>query len=109
METQEVFSNEKISVLNNEKIKLENIINACIIKFGDIKYAIISEVGIVAGYDVPNTIGSNNNGGNINYTEIKCGQIMSFLCTLDPLQDHPESVTWNCAIAESKAYPPMVA
>ena len=100
---------EAVMPVSLSALDVENIINACIIKYGDIKYAMISEVGIVSGYDVPNTVGSDNNGGTVNYTEIKCGQILSFLCTLDPLQDHPDGVTWNCAIAESKPYPPRIA
>ena len=87
---------------------IDSIIAACIIKYGSIQYATISEVAIVSGYDVTDFIGPDNNGGSITYSEIRCAQVMSFISTLNPLQVHPGEITYNAAVAESNPYPPRM-
>ena len=91
-------------ILNQTDI--DNIIGACTIKYGDSRYATISEVAIVGGYDKPNSSGSDNNGGTILYTEVQCAQVMAFINVLESLQQHPQQITFNFAASESAPYPP---
>lgn len=72
----------KISVQSPLSITLTNaeireIINACEILFGDARYAIISEIALVSGYD--KVLEVNTGGVPISYTELICAQCCNFL------------------------------
>jgi hypothetical protein len=60
---------------------IQNIIDACIIKFGDAAYAKISEIMTVSGYDEPNT-----SDDGITYTELRCAEITTISNTAYELQ-----------------------
>ena len=83
---------------------IDNIIAACITKFGDIRYAVISELGIVGGFD--KTITSTLGGISATYAEIQAAQIMVFIGSLQSLEQKPTSVTFNYALSSSSPLPP---
>jgi hypothetical protein len=85
---------------------INNIIAACIIKYGDIRYATISEIGIVGGFDTP--VSTNLGGIAASYDEIQTGQVMAFIGTVEELQQRPSSITLQYALSNSAPYPPTI-
>ena len=81
---------------------IAGIINACTILYGDIRFATISEVGLVAGFDIPNFISPYD---GISYTEIQTAQIMSFIGCIEALQQNPTSVPFQFGLSNSSPYP----
>lgn len=87
--------------------EINDIVSACITKYGKIQYATISEIGIVGGFDA--TITSNAGGQTRTFTELRTGQIMTFISTEQKLQNLPNAITIDCALANDMPYPPAVA
>ncbi len=65
--------------VNMTPAQIAEFINACNILYGNPYAAIISELGICSGFDVPNTISINNN--ETSYTEAVGVQINAFVNT----------------------------
>lgn len=59
--------------------QITDFLNACTILYGNPASAIISEMGLCSGFDVPNT--GTSNGSTINYTEAVGVQINAFINT----------------------------
>ena len=114
------ISNTVINVVNGRHLVVQavlpvvfdstdiaNIIYACVTKYGDIRYATISEIGVVGGFDISVT---NNLGGvTATYLEIRSGQIMAFIGTIEELQQNPSSVTLQYALSNSMPFPPTLS
>ena len=72
--------------------------------YGDVRYATISEVAIVAGYDISVT---NSLGGiSATYDEIQSAQVMCFIGTFVPLQNAPDAVDLSYGLNNSMPLPP---
>lgn len=81
------------SITSNIGLSIEdaqNIINACHILYGDPNEAIISEMGLVAGFDT--TAPATINGIASTYTEIQAAQIMNFISLNYNVNANPNSV-----------------
>lgn len=85
---------------------ISDIVAACITKYGNIRYATISEIGLVGGFDV--TVTSSAGGITRTYTELRCGQIQTHVPTEQKLQNMPNSVTIDCALANDIPKPPVL-
>jgi len=85
---------------------ITNINNAVNIIYGDPRYATISEVGIVGGFDI--SVTSSAGGSTVTYTDIQTAQIMAFVSTQLELQQNPSSITLQYAISNSAPYPPVI-
>ena len=84
---------------------ITHILNAVEIIYGDIRYATISEIGIVAGYDdVKNT---TLGGVSITYTDVDTAQVMNFIGTELPLQHSPSSASLKYGLSNSMPMPPV--
>lgn len=79
------------------------IIDACTIMYGDARYATISEVGIIGGFDV--TISRTDFTVSATYAEIRSGQVMAFIATIQELQQQPASVTFQYSISNNLPLP----
>lgn len=64
-------------VLDDQDIS--HIVDACVIRFGDDRAAVISEVGICAGTDITYNKDYNDGEGNVEYTEAINMQIYNFV------------------------------
>ena len=110
------ISNTVVNVANGEHLVAQsvlpitldstdilNIINACVTKYGDARYATISELGVVSAYDVSvtNTMG----GHSTTYTEVQAAQIMAFVGTYNPCQNNPDGITQSFALSSTLLYP----
>jgi hypothetical protein len=86
-----------------DETTVNEIKNAFAIKYGITENPTLTEMGIVGGFDVSttNSLGSTT---PITYTEIRCGQIMSFL---QVSKDLSSSLTYgiNCVLSEVLPYP----
>jgi len=83
------------------------LLNAVEIKWGDRRYATISEVAFVSGFDAPGST-STLGGSSITYTEIQAAQVMNFNGTEMPFQHQPNSITLNYSIGNTAPLPPPV-
>lgn len=81
---------------------INNIVSAVQIKYGDTRYATISEIGILQGFDVntSSTIGGNS----IVLDELQCGQIVNFLSVEYPLQLNPGEITLKYSLQDALPY-----
>lgn len=81
-----------------------SILNACMIKYGDPGLAMISEIGLVSGYDYTN----QSTLGNIpiTYTEIQTAQIMAFIGTACFIETVDSSFGWQIALSSTQPFPP---
>jgi hypothetical protein len=82
-----LVSGNHISTSINTAISLtvediQGIIDACVLLYGTANAAIISEMALVAGFDIsaPITVA----GVNTSYTEIQCAQVTNFISALYP-------------------------
>lgn len=115
--TASVLSNTTVNVANGTQLvvqatltitlsetDLQNIVNACILKYGNSQYATISECGLVGGFDtsVTTTLG----GVSATYTEIQTAQIMSFLPINLPLQNSISGISLPFTLSSSAPLPP---
>lgn len=82
---------------------ITNIINACVLKYGDISYATISEIGVVAGFDT--TVSNNLGGVSATYLEVQAAQIMTFVASITELQSNPSTVTLQFSLGNSSPLP----
>lgn len=82
---------------------IEGIINAVAIIYNDERFANISEVGIVSGFDqnVTTTMGGSTN----TYVEVTQAQVVNFIGTETPLQHHPSEVELGYGLVEALPYP----
>jgi hypothetical protein len=60
--------------------EFQNIIEACTLLYGNPNTAVVSELGLISGFDIqaPITV----SGVTTTYTEIQCAQVATFLSTL---------------------------
>lgn len=75
---------------------INEIIDACNIIYGDDRFAMISEVGVVSGHEYD--LGSG-------VFELTHAQILNFIGTEIPLQHRPDSATLNYLLANTMPYP----
>ena len=80
-----------------------NIINANEIIHNTSSLTIVSELAPVAGFDYTTT--SNDGGHTVNYTEVRCAQVMAFLSTFRILEDQT-NLPLKFKISEENPYPP---
>lgn len=80
------------------------LLDAIDIIFGDIRYATISEVGIVSAVDAEHT--TTLGGVNVTYTEADVAQIFNFISTELPLQHSPSSATLKYGLSNAMPLPP---
>lgn len=85
---------------------INNIVDACTIKYGNAKFATISELALVSGFDIQIT--STLGGGSATHNEIRSGQIMSFMGDHIELQTRPSSITLQYLLYTSYPFPPVV-
>lgn len=97
---------EAVLSLVMSKAELDELKNACKIIYGDERYAVISEIGLVSGVDkvVPSTT-----GGNFNYTEVISAQIVAFVATDFRAYYHNKKVTLDINIGASEPMFELVA
>lgn len=74
--------------------EMAEIVNACEIIYGDIRYAVISEMALVSGVD--KTVTSNVGGASVTYSEVIAAQCCNFLGVNTSLVDLPP--TYNVTI-----------
>ena len=81
-----------------------NILEACNIIYGSPQYALITELGLVGGYDYAAT----STDGNItaSYTEIRTAQIMAFIGTVCYVETQDSSFGWDLSLSSDVPYPP---
>lgn len=72
--------------------------------YGDVRYATISELGIVSAYDI--NINSTLGGVSVSYDEVRSAQIMCFIGTQIPLQHYPELVDVTYGLSNTSPLPP---
>jgi len=96
------FVTQAILPVNFNTVDINNIIDACITKYGDIRYATISEVGMVSGFDV--TVTTTLGGNSAVYTDLQCAQVMAYAATSQELQVYPSSLTLQFSLANSSPY-----
>jgi hypothetical protein len=84
---------------------IAGIINAAEILYGDARYAVLSEIGIVSAYDVSVT----SNDGNIaaTYQEVRSAQIHNFLSTNISLPDSQKFVDIEYSLSSPFPMPPL--
>ncbi len=85
-------------IFNQQQVS--DFINACNILYGSQYSAIISEIGICSGFDVPNTISIN--GNDTSYTEAAGVQINAFVNTFYVMyySQNGLNVTYNVGASE---------
>jgi hypothetical protein len=64
-------------------VDIANIVEACLIKYGDERRAIISEAALVSGYDTVTPV--NSGGVTASITELNTAQVMAFAQVQQPL------------------------
>lgn len=81
------------------------ILAAAEIIYGDSRFAVISEVGVIAAFD--EVITTNIGGIGLTYTELQAAQVMNFVSSEYPLPQVPQSVTLRYGLADTMAMPPV--
>ena len=83
---------------------IAGIVNACTIIYQNPQYAIISEIGVVSGFDtsVTTSLGVTS---PITYTGIQAAQVNAFASTMYYLQSAPAGITLNYALSSSSPLP----
>ena len=82
--------------------EVQNIINACTILYGNPNAAIISELALVAGFDIqsPITVASVST----TYTEVQCAQVTNFISIVFPANANPNS-SMNAGVSIGMSQP----
>ena len=93
--------------LSLDSTDITNIIEAAITMHGDARYATISEVALVSGFDLGLTGVIDGSGGTVSYDEITHAQVINFIGTEVPLQHSPDSVTLSYGLSNSQPLPPV--
>jgi hypothetical protein len=86
-----------------DNAEIANIISACEIIYGRTGLAVISEVAPVAGFDY--AASSNDGGQTVNYTEVRCAQVMGFLSTCRDLEEQ-NTLPISFKLSEENPNPP---
>lgn len=90
------------------KWDLDELKNAANIIYGDERYAVISEVGLVSAVDKI-VEGTSGGSGNFNYKEAICAQICAFISTDFRAYYHNQSVNLDINIGASEPMFKLVA
>jgi hypothetical protein len=99
----EVIVNQGLLPIHLNATDLNNILVATQLLFGSPKKAIISEIGIVSGYEWTGT----DSGLGITYKEVRCAQVMSFSTRIfHDLLTNPTAYDFNFSLSNTAPLPP---
>lgn len=88
-------------------VDISRFLDAIQIIYGDVRYATISEIAIVSGFDI--SVTSTIGGMTVVHDEIRTGQVVNFIGTEVPLQHNPISHAMTYGLGNSMPLPPVVA